>query len=253
MQITDIFKQIERNPSRFPRTTAVFHKIVGEIIEIWRLSVSGASKTRVHAGGIGWFGKQYLAGGNIVGSEQSPISYTIKYEASSGLAYDYAQVVEEGREAYDIVKGLLAKSRKVRVTSVRKNSKGEVVGGGIRYLVVPLPSKGEHEQEASFEMKITGNYQDENNVARNKYSYTKFKNVARNNTAKFTQKIKGGKTQSTKANLVRITDNSSWRQYPKIGGLKITQKMQRVADAKVNAASKRILAALNADIKENWI
>lgn len=253
MEIKDILSHINKNPNDFPYTVQTLQKISLEILNIWKESANFSAAVPVKQGGTGWFGKNYINQGNIEISQKSPIVFEIFYKQYNALHIDFQKIVEEGRPAYDIAKNLLANSRKVRISPVRKTKSGKYISGGIKRLVVPLGNSGKYEKTTSFDMSIIDTYEEpaqqgEGNVKRNIYKYTPIDGVEKNNTARFTQITKNG-SQTTSKNLVMVTEKSNWNPYPAIKGTKFSTKMQRVADAKINAARDRIIRALDADLK----
>lgn len=255
MELKDLFSYIEKNPGQFPNTIRVMQEVSIEVLNIWKQAANFSAAVTVKMGGTGWFGKNYIYQGNIEISQKSPFRFELFYNNQNSGNIDFEKIVEEGRSAYNIVQGLLANSSKVRISPVRKTKSGKYISGGKKYLIVPLPNSGEHEKAPSFDMSILDTFTepaeqgDSGTVKRNIYNYKPIEGVTRNNTARFTQKIAGGKTQSTSRNLVMITDKSRWNPYPAVKGTRFTQKMQRVADAKINAASGRIISALDTDLK----
>lgn len=255
MDIKELFAYIEKNPGQFPNTIRVMQEVALEVLNIWKTAANFSAAVTVKQGGTGWFGKNYIYQGNIEISQKSPFRFDISYNAGSGGKIDFEQIVEEGRNAYNIAQNLLANSSKVRISPVRKTKSGKYISGGKKYLIVPLPNSGEHEKAPSFDMSIMDTFSepavqgDKKDVKRNVYDYKPIEGITRNNTARFTQKIAGGRTQATSKNLVMITDKSRWNPYPAVKGTKFSKKMQRVADAKINAASGRIISALDTDLK----
>lgn len=253
MKIGDLFSYIEKNPDSFPNTIKTFQTISIEILNIWKQAANYSAAVPVKSGGTGWFGKQYINQGSIDISQKSPFRFEIFYEQHNAKHIDFQNIVENGREAFDIAKNLLNNSRKVRISPVRKTKSGKYISGGIKRIVVPLPNSGGHEKTPSFDMTIIDSYfepalQGGGEVERNTYRYEPIEGVEKNNTARFTQITKNG-SQTTSANLVMVTENSNWNPYPAVKGTKFSQKMQRVADSKVNAAKDRIINALDKDLK----
>ncbi|MCB1177520.1 MAG: hypothetical protein KDK36_08085 [Leptospiraceae bacterium] len=246
MNISDIFTYIEKSPGKFPNTINVMQQVSIEILNIWKQAANFSANVPVKQGGTGWFGKQYIYQGNIEIAQKSPFRFEIFYKQYNSKHIDFQKIVEEGRDAFDIAKNLLAKSRKVRISTKNK----------IKYLIVPLPNSGDYEQTPTFDMTIIDTFQEPanqggGNITRNEYDYDYKKideTTKRNNAARFTQLTKNG-SQTTSKNLVAISENSNWNPYPAIKGTKFSVKMQRVADAKINAARNRIIQALDSDLK----
>lgn len=202
------------------------------------------TKIGVKAGGIGWWGSQYLSRGQIR-IEPQGIGYKIFYEKGSGN-YDVEKIVEDGRAAFDIVKSLLDNSKKVRISKKGK-----------KYLIVPMSS---NESQADVVMKIIGSYKQESpnggSVTRNRYSYSKLTDKkSGKKTFQFQQKQERGGYSSSNHNLIMITSDSKWRPYPEIKGQKFSAKMQQVANQLLSSDSflKSLAEALIIDLQENRI
>jgi hypothetical protein len=260
MKISELFSYIEKNPDDFPNTIKLMQSVSIEILNIWKQAANFSANVPVKSGGTGWFGKQYVNQGNIEIAQKSPFKFNLYYEQYNAKHIDFQKIVEEGRGAFDIAKNLLATSKKVRISPVRKTKGGKYISGGVKRIVVPLGNEGYYnklnewvpEAIPSFDMSIKDTYEEPaqqggGNVSRNEYNYVPIQDTVKNNTARFTQITKNG-SQTTSKNLVMVTEKSNWNPYPAIQGTKFSKKMQRVADAKVNAASARFIKALNADL-----
>lgn len=243
MKIESIFSQIKSNPNKFPRFYAILLGAALEIQQKWEYTAALKSGIRVKDGGLGWWGAQYLAQGQIRIRRQG-LGYTIYYDQGRA-AIDFAKVVEHGRSPYDIATNLLNNSKKVRIS---KNGK--------KYLIVPMGSDSSYADKA---LKIISSYKEPSliggTVKRNKYSVMRVvdKMVSKSKTTAFTQKQEGGGSSSTIKNLVILTEDNKWKKYPAIKPQKFIQKLQQEVDKLLNTESfsKELGLALAMDLKAN--
>ncbi|WP_246837103.1 hypothetical protein [Leptospira levettii] len=244
MSISNVLSQIKKKPENFPRYFSVLREAAEKIQSRWLFMAGERAKLGVKAGGLGWWGVQYLSRGQVQ-IEQQGIGYKIFYSKGSGN-YDVEKIAEDGRSAFDIVHSLLNNSKKVRISK-----------GGKKYLIVPMAS---NESQADVVMKIIGSYKEESPnggfVTRNKYSYTKLTDKKKGTkTFQFSQKQERGGSSSSNHNLIMVTSDSQWKPYPEIKGQKFSAKMQKVADQLLTSEPflKALAEAIIIDLQENRI
>lgn len=238
--ISEVLKQVKDKPENFPRYFSVLQNAAEKIRRRWLFMASERAKISVKGGGLGWWGEQYLASGQIQ-IEPRGIGYRVFYDKDS--KYDFEKIAEDGRPAYDIVSNLLNKSKKVRIS---KNGK--------KYLIVPLPASKDSNPDVI--MRIIGSYKETSPnigiVKRNKYSYVKVSDKTQGKKVfQFMQKHERKGSSSSKHHLIAINSESSWSFYPEIKGQKFTLKMQQAADQILtsNAFVRDLAEALYVDIQ----
>lgn len=241
MSISSVLSQIKRRPENFPRYFSVLREAAEKIQSRWLFMAGERAKLGVKAGGLGWWGAQYLARGQIR-IEPQGIGYRIFYEKGSG-EYDVENIVENGRQAFDIVSSLLNNSKKVRISKKGK-----------KYLIVPMASS---EKQADVVMNIIGSYKEASpnggTVKRNKYSYTKVSDKTQGKkTFQFSQKQERGGSSSSNYNLIMVTSDSKWRPYPEIKAQKFSSKMQATANELLSSEAfvRDLASALIVDLQE---
>lgn len=241
MDIQSVLTQIKSKPEKFPRFYAVLESVAVNIREKWEFVAAKRAGITVKEGGLGWWGAQYLANGQIK-VERSGIGYKIYYHQGRGK-YDYAKIVEDGRSPYDIASNLLATSRKVRISKKGK-----------KYLIVPMEGD---KDSASQVLSIVSTAKQPSplggTVKRNKYRTTKPQNKiqSKKKTTAFSQKQERGGTSTSYKNLVVLTEDSRWNPYPQIKAQKLAEKLQAEVNKTLNNQEfkKQLAEALAMDLR----
>jgi len=253
MNIADILPRVSTNPNDFRRFWGLlFSEAVG-IKNKWEFLAGKRSGVRVHDGGLGWWGAQYLKNGQIV-VKRNRLGFQIYYQPTKGNK-NYEKVVEDGRPQFDIVASLM-KSRKVRISA-----------NGKKYLIVPMNPRenssgtgGGTEPQESLRtvLTITGTYrekgEDGQTILRNKYASStvqvRDKYIGGKNTVIFRQQNEKGGSSSVTKNLVMVTSESNWKPYPAVKPQKFVETLQKVADTVManSEVRNKLAEALFADI-----
>lgn len=196
---------------------------------IWETMAKKHAEMSVHSGGTGWWGKNYLARGQIRMSQRG-MKWHLSYTKAETKGPNFERVVEMGRKEVDIPKMLLSVSKKVRISPIIRTKTGKYKSGGKKILVVPLPAG--KEEPVNFYMSIKGTYRDDQGVKRNKYDYDR---QSKGNTAGFYQEHEKGGGSLQKRNLVTISEKSRWKPYPKIKAQHYKRKMREEAQQLVQS------------------
>lgn len=237
--ISRVLARVKRNPKNYPRFFAILRYEAEKIQGRWLSMAGDRAKIGVKAGGLGWWGAQYLSRGQIK-IERHGIGYRIFYSGSG--KFDVENIVENGRQAFDIVSSLLNNSKKVRISKKGK-----------KYLIVPMASS---EAQADVVMKIIGSYKEASpnggRVKRNRYEYTKVSDKTQGmKTFQFTQTHERSGSSSSNHNLIMVTSDSRWKLYPEIKGQKFSVKMQEAANQLLTSESflRDLAEALTVDLQ----
>ncbi|EMJ56516.1 MULTISPECIES: hypothetical protein [Leptospira] len=239
-----IFAKIKSNPNMFPRFYAVLGAAAVEIRNKWEFMAGKRAEVSVKNGGLGWWGQQYLANGQIQ-IKRVGLGFRVFYDSNSS-AYDFEKIAEKGRRAFDIASYLLSNSKKVRI-----NARGK------KFLIIPM--KGKEKESASTVMKILSTSKVSSpmggQVKRNSYSIEKIESKSRSNTVKFQQLNERGGSSTTASKMVVLTEDSNWEPYPEIKGQKFVQRMQEEADRVLRSSEflKNLAEALTLDLKELYL
>ncbi|PJZ51567.1 hypothetical protein CH380_19150 [Leptospira adleri] len=239
-----ILSKLKSKPNMFPRFYAVLGAAATDIRDKWEFLAGKRAGVSIKNGGLGWWGQQYLANGQIQ-IKRSGLGYQIFYDSNKS-SYDFEKVAESGRGSFDIASYLLSNSKKVRI-----NARGK------KFLIIPM--KGKEEQSASAVMKILSTSKVTSpmggKVKRNSYSVEKIENKSRTNTVKFQQLNERGGSSSSVSKMVVLTEDSNWEPYPEITGQKFVQRMQEEADRILRSPEflKNLAEALTFDLKEIYL
>ncbi|WP_235595241.1 hypothetical protein [Leptospira noguchii] len=202
------------------------------------------SEVSIKNGGLGWWGQQYLANGQIK-IKKFGLGFRIYYDSNQS-AYNFEKVAETGRRAFDIASYLLSNSKKVRI-----NARGK------KFLIIPM--KGKEKESASSVLKILSTSKVSSpmggKVKRNSYSIEKVERNSRSNTVKFQQLNERGGSSTSASKMVVLTEDSNWEPYPEIKGQKFVQRMQEEADRILRNSEflKNLAEALTLDLKEAYL
>lgn len=237
--ISRVLADIKENPKDYPFYFSTLRKEAEKIQALWIRMAQDRTKIGVKAGGLGWWGGQYLRGQVVVEPQGS--GYRVYYVKGDGKI-DAEKIVEDGRGAFDIVQSLLNNSKKVRISKKGK-----------RYIIVPMASS---EKQADVVMKIVGSRSEESpnggTVKRNKYSYTKVTDKIKGKKVfQFSQKHERSGSSSSNHNLIMVTSDSRWKLYPEIKAQKFSVKMQQAADQLLTSQSflRALAEALTVDLQ----
>lgn len=203
----------------FRRTKLALSNIAQWIVSEWEKRLLENVSPR-------WWGRMALANGSI---NQVKTPYGIKIFYTSNSEYDYMDVVENGRPAYDIKIGFAKSDRRKR----KKN------GGW--YMTVPFTTNKEDDGSTSIVnsknnninaiIKKVGEYKDDSGQIRARYDYSQDKRTTgRGNAFKAPQKIKGGKVTYSYMKFVTASDTSSGWIYPQVPAHKIAEKLEQEAE-----------------------
>lgn len=238
--ISRVLADIKKNPKDYPFYFNALHKAAKIIQENWLHMAGERAKLGIKAGGLGWWGSQYLRGQIVI--EQQGLGFKVFYEKGKGKI-DAEKITEDGRGAFDIVQSLLNNSKKVRISKKGK-----------KYLIVPMASS---EAQADVVMKIIGGRKEASpnggNVKRNQYSYTKISGKTQGRKVfQFSQKHERSGSSSSNHNLIMVTSDSNWKPYPEIKAQKFSQKMQTMADQLLTSEKfvRSLAEALVIDLQE---
>ncbi|WCL51517.1 hypothetical protein [Leptospira sp. GIMC2001] len=241
MRIEEIFKRIPTEPNNFPRFYAILGFTANQVKLKWEWQVDRRSAVSVKEGGLGWWGSQYRAHGKIQ-VERRGLGYRIYYDKGESTI-NFEDVVENGRSSYDIAKNLLANSKKVRISSKGK-----------KYLIIPMGSDDKKADTAltimatTKEPALTGG-----TVRRNQYATRKVtdKILGKSKSVAFGQKNEKGGSSTTVKNLVILTEDSNWKDYPAIKAHNFPKIIQREVDRLIGSQQfkKELMEALVYDIR----
>ncbi|EKR90570.1 hypothetical protein [Leptospira santarosai] len=239
-----ILAKLKSNPKMFPRFYTVLGSVAIEIRDKWEFLAGKRAGVSIKDGGLGWWGQQYLANGQIQ-IKKAGLGYRIFYD-SNNSTYNFEKIAERGRRAFDIASYLLSNSKKVRI-----NARGK------KFIIIPM--KGKEEQSASAVMKILSTAKVSSpmggKVKRNTYSVEKIEGKSHSNTVKFQQFHERGGSSSSVSKMVVLTEDSNWGPYPEIKGQKFVPKMQEEADKILRSPEflKNLAEALALDLKDFYL
>lgn len=204
---------------QFRRTKLALSNIAQYVIQEWEKRLLTEVNPR-------WWGRMALSNGNI---NQVKTPYGIKiFYTSTNKEYDYMDVVENGRTAYDIKIGFSKSERRKR----KKN------GGW--YMTVPFTTNRDSGGTSSIVnaknndinavMKKIGEYKDDSGQFRGSYEYSQTKGTTgKGNAFKFPQKTRTGRITYSYAKFVTASDTSPGWIYPAIPAHKLGEKLEKEA------------------------
>ena len=181
-----------------------------------------------------WWGRMAVTNGQI-NYVRTPYGIRVFY-VSKG-EYDYMDVVENGRSAYDIKKAFSRSDRKRR----KKN------GGW--YIIIPFKTEKNEDGSVSVinaknndinsTMKKIGEYKDNSGAIRGKYSYSGGKGTTGTGSVyRFPQQTKKGVRYSY-GKFVTASDRSSGWIYPAIKPHRIAEKLGKEAEKLMQSSKFR--------------
>jgi hypothetical protein len=211
----------------FKRTKLALINIANWVISEWEKRLMSDVSPR-------WWGRMAVSNGHI-SYVRTPYGIRVFYVSKS--QYDYMDVVENGRSAYDIKKAF-SKSDRVR----RKKNGGW-------YIVIPMTTNKEDDGSVSkvnaknndinATMKKIGEYKDNSGQLRGRYEYTQGKGTTgKGNAFRFPQQTKRGITYSY-AKFITASDRSSGWIYPAIQPNRIAEKLEKDAGKLMGSAKFR--------------
>ncbi len=173
-----------------------------------------------------WWGRMAADNGSI---NQVKTPYGIKIFYTSKGEYDYMDVVENGRPAYDIKIGFAKSDRRKR----KKN------GGW--YMTIPFTTNRDDDGTTSIVnaknnninaiIKKVGEYKDSSGQLRAVNEYSQGRGTTGSgNVFKAPQKTKGGKVTYSYMKFVTCSDTSGGWMYPAIPAHKIAQGLEKEAE-----------------------